>query len=144
MTKCNIQCCLVFPRLITFQLITLMRVFSFCSYFEFTIIIICYNFTRGLLLLFFIILYVSSQLSLVPLPNTDTQVTSLLTWANPSSAFLKKQLLLINRFICSPQIALSLLFHISLHFMKICPTQLLIGNKITSKQIRRITDVENI
>ena len=126
-----------------FQLITLMRVFSFFSYFEFTRWFY-YNFTRGLLLLFFIIIYMSSQLSLVPLPNTDTQVTSVLTLANPSSAFLKKQLLLMNHFIFSPQIALSLLFSISPHFMKICPTRLLTGNKVTSKQIRRITDVENI
>ena len=59
-----------------FQLITLMRVFSFFSYFEFTRWFY-YNFTRGLLLLFFIIIYMSSQLSLVPLPNTDTQLSDI-------------------------------------------------------------------
>ena len=61
-----------------------------------------YNFTTGFLLLFFIIIYMSLQLSYsASLKHSDFSDVSTDEVA-PSSAFLKKQLLLM-KFICTPQ-----------------------------------------
>ena len=67
----------------------------------------------------------------VPPLNTATLVTSVWTWETLSSAFLKKQLLLMKYMLS--------IFCISLHLMKIRPTKFLIENKVTGKQIERVT-----